>query len=108
MEEFGCAVEGLFHSDFLLNAEFRQEIRNQIDEIIQKNLVQQFVYRFEVGATPVIILTNIHLGKQLEIGAGASVSVNSGFSMNGNIKMGITWNKNGEINSVREYVPAIS
>lgn len=108
LEEFGCAVEGLFHSDFLLNAEFRQEIRNQIDEIIQKNLVQQFVYRFEVGATPVIILTNIHLGKQLEIGAGASVSVNSGFSMNGNIKMGITWNKNGEINSVREYVPAFS
>ncbi|MFR3329761.1 MAG: BACON domain-containing protein [Odoribacter splanchnicus] len=108
LEKFEIKVNGDLNTDYQLNYDFEQDVEKVLNETVNVSEVQNMVYRFMVGSIPVIILTDVHFYKQLNISAKSKMKADYACKMEGKMNAGFKWQRSKEAMVEYMYEPEFS
>lgn len=103
LKEFSFYLDGNVDVDFLLKYLGEQELNEESDRIIKKNVTPTLELKFIVGNIPVIISLDTHLGERFTLNARSELHASAGFNAHADARLGMSWTEENGIEPIREF-----
>lgn len=99
-------LNGKADFDFLLKSELGNDISEEMDETLLKQLLRPLRFKFIAGGVPVFIILETSLEAEVEANAKGNITATAGINCSADIKAGIVWTKGENFNYAKQTTPA--